>query len=145
MPPAAGGDKLSSQELMPFNLHDKKVLLTDDSTIMRMVISMHLKRFTGVQITEAVNGKDAFEKLRQGTFDLLLTDINMPEMEGTELVRLVRTELKSNIPIVIITTKGEVRDRDRGMELGANGYLTKPVNVKDLIMAVVRYLGNGSN
>ncbi len=126
---------------MPFDLRDKKVLLTDDSTIMRMVISMHLKRFTGVQITEAVNGREALVKLGQETFDLLLTDINMPEMTGIELVRHIRTGLNNPIPIVIITTKGEVKDRDLGMSLGANRYLTKPVDPKSLIMTVLDLLG----
>ena len=125
---------------MPFNLSDKKILLADDSTIMRMVISMHLKRFTGAKITEAVNGQEALVKFTQEKFDLLLTDINMPEMNGIELVRHVRTGLKSDIPIVIITTKGEVKDRELGMSLGANSYITKPVSVKDLIMAVVNNL-----
>ncbi len=125
---------------MPFNLSDKKILLADDSTIMRMVISMHLRRFTGASITEAVNGQEALAKLTQDKFDLLLTDINMPEMNGIELVRHVRTGLKSDIPIVIITTKGEVKDRELGMSMGANGYITKPVSVKDLIMAVVNNL-----
>ncbi len=125
---------------MPFNLSDKKILLADDSTIMRMVLSLHLRRFTGVAITEAVNGREALTKLTQEHFDLLLTDINMPEMNGIELVRHVRTALKSDIPIVIITTKGEAKDRELGLSLGANGYLTKPVSVKDLILAVVNYL-----
>jgi two-component system chemotaxis response regulator CheY len=125
---------------MPFNLTDKKILLADDSNIMRMVLVMHLKRFTGAKITEVVNGQEALIKLTQEKFDLLLTDINMPEMNGIELVRHVRVGLKSDIPIIIITTKGEVRDRELGMSLGANSYLTKPVNVKDLVMAVVAQL-----
>jgi two-component system chemotaxis response regulator CheY len=125
---------------MPFNLSDKKILLVDDSTIMRMVLSMHLKRFTGASITQAVNGQEALVLLTHEKFDLLLTDINMPEMNGIELVRHVRTGLKSDIPIVIITTKGEVKDRELGMSLGANSYITKPVSVKDLIMAVVTHL-----
>jgi CheY-like chemotaxis protein len=125
---------------MPFNLSDKKILLADDSSIMRMVISMHLKRFTGASITEAANGHEALVKLAQQKFDLLLTDINMPEMNGIELLRHVRLGLQSEMPVVIITTKGEVKDRELGMSLGANSYITKPVSVKDLIMAVVTLL-----
>jgi len=125
---------------MPFKLSHKKILLADDSNIMRMVIVMHLKRFTGAQITEVVNGQEALVKLTQEKFDLLLTDINMPEMNGIELVRHVRGGLKSDIPIIIITTKGEVHDRELGMSLGANGYITKPVNVKHLVMSVVTHL-----
>ena len=128
---------------MPFNLDDKKILLTDDSTIMRMVISLHLKRFTGAQITEAVNGREALARLTQEPFDLLITDINMPEMTGIELVRHVRTGLNSAIPIIIITTKGEIKDRELGMQLGANRYLTKPVDPKSLIMTVLDLLPGG--
>ena len=126
---------------MPFNLSDKKILLADDSNIMRMVLVMHLMRFTGAEITQVVNGREALAKLTQEKFDLLMTDINMPEMNGIELVRNVRNGLKSDIPIIIITTKGEMRDRDLGMSLGANSYLTKPVNVKDLIRAVLDQIG----
>jgi two-component system, OmpR family, response regulator ResD len=66
----------------------------------------------------------------------------MPEMDGAELIRQVRTRLKSDIPIVVITTKGESRDRDVGLSLGANGYLTKPVNMVELIQTVLKFLQN---
>jgi len=126
---------------MPFNLSDKSILVTDDSAIMRMFLVLNMRRMLRVNITEAVNGQDALAKLMQGKYDLLLTDMNMPEMGGAELVRAVRIGLKSDIPIVIITTRGEVKDRDLGMSLGANGYLTKPVDVKELIKTILKYLG----
>jgi len=124
-----------------FNYSDKSILVTDDSVIMRMFLVMNLKRMLKVNITEAVNGIDALAKIKSSKFDLLLTDMNMPEMNGAELVRWVRTGLKSDMPIVVITTMGEVKDRERGMELGANGYLTKPVNQTELIKTVCHYLG----
>jgi len=83
---------------MPFNLSHKKILLADDSTIMRMVLVMHLKRFTGAKITEAVNGLEALTKLAREKFDLLMTDINMPEMTGLELIRSVRTGSRATFP-----------------------------------------------
>jgi two-component system chemotaxis response regulator CheY len=126
---------------LPFDLTDKRILLADDSSIMRMVLSLHLKRFTGARITETANGMEALVQLTKEKFDLLLTDINMPEMNGIELIRHVRTGLMSTIPIIIITTRGETRDRDLGLALGANSYLTKPVNVKDLIVTVYEHLG----
>ena len=126
---------------MPFNLSDKSILVADDSAIMRMFLVMNMRRMLRVNITEAVNGQDALAKLMNGKYDLLLTDMNMPEMGGAELVRAVRTGLNSDIPIVIITTKGEVKDRDLGMSLGANGYLTKPVDVKELIKTILTHLG----
>jgi two-component system chemotaxis response regulator CheY len=126
---------------MPFNLSDKTILLVDDSVIMRSFMTMNMRRMMRVNITEAANGKDAVAKLMNGKFDLLMTDMNMPEMGGAELVRFVRNGLKSDIPIVIITTMGESRDRDLGMQLGANAYLTKPVDVKELIKTVLSCLG----
>lgn len=125
---------------MPFTLADKHILLVDDSTIMRMVITMNLKRMLRVKITEAVDGLDAVRKLSAGEFDLILTDMNMPQMDGAGLIRYVRTELKSEVPIVIITTRGESKDRNVGMTLGANGYLTKPVDMKELVWTALKYL-----
>ena len=124
-----------------FNLDGKSILVTDDSAIMRMFLVMSLKRMLRVNITEAVNGIDALAKLKGGRFDLLLTDMNMPEMNGAELIRCVRIGMNSDIPIVVITTKGEIKDREIGMSLGANGYLTKPVNQAELIRTVLKFLG----
>jgi CheY-like chemotaxis protein len=124
-----------------FNHADKSILIADDSAIMRMFLVINLKRMVRVNITEAVNGQDALTKLESGKYDLLLTDMNMPEMDGAQLIRHVRISLKSEMPIVIITTKGETNDRETGMKLGANSYLTKPVNPADLIKAVLKYLG----
>jgi len=124
-----------------FNYADKSILVTDDSAIMRMFLVMNLKRMLKVNITEAVNGLDALVKIKSAKFDLLLTDMNMPEMNGAELVRWVRTGLNSDMPIVVITTMGEIKDREMGMALGANGYLTKPVNQVELIKTVCKFLG----
>jgi two-component system, chemotaxis family, chemotaxis protein CheY len=124
-----------------FNYSDKSILVTDDSAIMRMFLVLNLKRMLNVKITEAVNGLDALAKIKSNTYDLLLTDMNMPEMNGAELVRWVRTGLNSDMPIIVITTMGEVKDRERGMALGANGYLTKPVNPAELIKTVCKFLG----
>jgi two-component system, chemotaxis family, chemotaxis protein CheY len=124
-----------------FKLSHKSILLADDSAVMRMFLVMNLRRLLSVNITEAVNGQDALAKLTKGRYDLLLTDINMPEMNGIELVRHVRVGLGCDIPIVIITTRGESKDRDLGIALGANGYLTKPVNGTELIKTVLHYLG----
>ena len=126
---------------MPFDLSEKSILLADDSAIMRMFLVMNLRRIMRVNITEAVDGLQAMGKLTKGGFDLLLTDMNMPEMGGAELIRFVRNGMKSDMPIVIITTKGESNDRDLGMKLGANAYLTKPVDLKQLVKTVLGYLG----
>jgi CheY-like chemotaxis protein len=123
-----------------YKLSNRSILVVEDSTIMRLILVMNLKRLLGVKITEAVNGRDALARIENERFDLILTDMVMPEMDGAELIRQVRTRLKSDIPIVVITTKGESRDRDVGISLGANGYLTKPVNMVELIQTVLKFL-----
>jgi two-component system, chemotaxis family, chemotaxis protein CheY len=124
-----------------FSLSNKSILIVDDSSIMRMFLVMSLKRMIKVRITEAVNGIDALAKLKGDKFDLLLTDMNMPEMNGAELIRCVRIDMKCDMPIVIITTMGEIKDREIGMSLGASDYLTKPVNQAELIKTVLKLLG----
>jgi len=118
----------------------KKVLIVDDSATMRMLLSTTLRKALAVYVTEAVNGIDAIEKLQKHDFDLVLTDMNMPEMDGAQLVSKIRSSLNKNIPIIIITTKGEEGDRDLGLSLGANGYLTKPINNHELKETVSRFL-----
>src|SRR2546430_10817385 len=96
---------------------------------MRQLISFSLKRFKNARIIEAVDGVDALKKLSgPDKIDLILTDINMPVMDGLKLVSLVRqnAQLKS-IPIIIITTEGAEEDRERGLALGANAYISKPI------------------
>jgi CheY-like chemotaxis protein len=128
-----------------FNLPDKSILVIDDSLIMRLVLVMNLKRLLGATVVEAVNGQDALNKLENGRFDLVLTDMVMPEMDGAELIRQIRSRLKSDIPIIIITTKGEKKDRELGLSLGANGYLTKPVNMVELVRTVLAFLDDKNN
>jgi two-component system chemotaxis response regulator CheY len=128
-----------------FNLPDKSILIVDDSLIMRLVLVMNLKRLLGATVVEAVNGQDALNKLENGRFDLVLTDMVMPEMDGAELIRQIRSRLKSDIPIIIITTKGEKKDRELGLSLGANGYLTKPVNMVELVRTVLAFLDDKKN
>jgi two-component system chemotaxis response regulator CheY len=124
---------------MPFT--NKKVLVADDSQTMRMFILFHLiKMLPGVQIMEAENGAAAVEKLMRQDVDLILTDMNMPELDGAGVIRAVRQGLKKNTPIIIITTKGEKQDRERGMALGANGYITKPLNIREFRETVLKFL-----
>ncbi len=122
------------------NIERKRILVVDDSATMRMLISMTIRKVVPAIITEAVNGVDAMGKLEKQDFDLVLTDIMMPEMDGTQLIKRIRGTLNKEIPIIIITTKGEESDRDLGMFLGANGYITKPVNGNQLKDTISKYL-----
>jgi two-component system chemotaxis response regulator CheY len=112
-------------------------LVVEDSPTMRQLISFSLKRFKNARIIEAVDGVDALKKLSGDRIDLILTDINMPVMDGLKLVSLVRqnAQLKS-IPIIIITTEGAEEDRERGLALGANAYISKPIQSSHLIKTI---------
>jgi len=126
-------------------MSNKSVLVVDDSATMRMLLCMTLTRVDGItqaNITEASDGKDALDKVRSGRFDLVLTDIRMPRMDGLEFIRTVRSELNGQaLPIIIITTKGADEDVQLGMNLGASGYLSKPVSMARLREMVTSFLG----
>ena len=116
-------------------------LVVEDSPTMRQLISFSLKRFKNARIIEAVDGVDALKKLSGEKIDLILTDINMPVMDGLKLVSLVRqnAQLRS-IPIIIITTEGAEEDRERGLALGANAYISKPIQSSHLIKTISELL-----
>lgn len=116
-------------------------LVVEDSPTMRQLISFSLKRFKGCKIVEAVDGVDALKKLASEKIDMILTDINMPVMDGLKLVSLIRQnpELK-NLPIIIITTEGAEEDKQRGLALGANSYIAKPIQSSHLIKTIQELL-----
>jgi two-component system chemotaxis response regulator CheY len=121
----------------------KAVLVVDDSATFRQLLCMSLSRvdgLTGLNITEAVDGEDALNKVRSGQFDMVFTDIRMPNMDGLEFVRRVRTELNKQLPIIIISTKGADEDIAVGMSLGASGYLSKPISMLKLRELVSGFL-----
>ncbi|MDH4231965.1 MAG: response regulator [Nitrospirota bacterium] len=119
----------------------KNVLVVDDSALMRMLISMTIKKnIQGIAVTEAVNGADAITKMQDQDFDLILTDMVMPGMDGLQMVSAIRDSVSKTIPIVIITTKGEARERDLGLLHGADSYITKPVNAHELKETVLKFL-----
>jgi len=124
------------------SFQNKKVLVVDDSETMRMFIFFQLiKLLPGVQLMDAGNGLDAIEKLKQQDVDLILTDMNMPELDGAGVIRTVRQVFKKDTPIIIITSRGEHLERERGLALGANGYLTKPLDILEFRKKVLEYLG----
>ncbi len=112
-------------------------LVVDDSPAMRKQLSYALQRVMGVDATEAADGADAWRKLASGSFDILITDINMPLMDGLKLVALVRSGgPHQRIPIVVITTESAEADRRRAMALGASAYLVKPVQAQQVVETV---------
>ena len=110
--------------------------------MMRELIVFALSRVKQLRVTEADDGVDGLRKLAGGRFDIILTDINMPIMDGLKLVKRVRTDpVHKDVPIVIITTESADEDRQRALALGANAYLTKPIQAPQVIAKVRELLG----
>jgi two-component system chemotaxis response regulator CheY len=123
----------------------KTVLITDDSKTSQMLVKTTLSRLPGVDFVFADNGREALAVLEKRKVDLLITDINMPEMDGIALVRAVReTKDAKTLPILIITAKGEEAAREEGLTLGANAYVLKPLSTRDLSDHATRLLGAGA-
>jgi len=117
------------------------VLIVEDSPTMRQLIAFALKRIRGIKIVEANDGVDGLKKLSGDKFDLILSDINMPIMDGLKLVSLVRRDPNfKDVPIVIITTEGASEDRERALALGANDYITKPIQTTQILDVARRLL-----
>lgn len=109
---------------------------------MRQLLVFALSRVKQLKVTEADDGVDGLKKLASGKFDIILTDINMPIMDGLKLVKRVRTDpVHKDVPIVIITTESAEEDRQRALSLGANAYITKPIQAPQVIAKVRELLG----
>ena len=106
----------------------QRILIVEDSETMRALIVASLEDLEEpVKITEAPNGFEALRCLPRDSFDLIVTDINMPDINGLELVSFVKTNSAySDIPLVIVSTERSERDRHKGLSLGADAYLVKP-------------------
>ncbi len=112
-------------------------LVVDDSSAMRKQLCSALRRVAGMDTVEATDGADAWRKLTTASFDIVLTDINMPLLDGLKLVGMVRAGgAHQHVPVVVITTEGAEPDRRRAMNLGASAYLVKPVQASQVVEAV---------
>ena len=112
-------------------------LVVEDSPMMRQLLVLALSRLKSLQVTEADDGVDGLRKLATGKFDISLTDINMPIMDGLKLVKRVRSDpTHKAVPIIVITTEGSNEDRQRALHLGANAYITKPIQAPQVIAKV---------
>jgi two-component system chemotaxis response regulator CheY len=116
-------------------------LVVEDSPMMRQLIVFALGRIRHLDVVEADDGVDGLKKLSAGKFDLVITDINMPIMDGLKLVKRIRTDaVHRDVPIMIITTEGAAEDRQRALQLGANAYITKPIQAPQVISKVKELL-----
>ena len=113
---------------MPDEFDRRRVLIVDDEERMVRFIRMNLEH-DGFQVAEAFNGKQALQKLRDTTPDLILLDVMMPDIDGFEVLETIR-EGGNTVPVIMLTAKGEEDDRVRGLELGADDYITKPFSAR---------------
>ena len=112
----------------------RRILIVEDSAAMRAMLSSALDDLEEpLKITEAKSGFEALRALPRDSYDLIVTDINMPDINGLELVSFVKNhEAYRGIPLLIISTEGSQRDREKGVGLGADAYLVKPFDPRDL-------------
>lgn len=120
-----------------------RVLIVEDSPTMAQLLVFIIKKLKGVEIDTANDGANGLKKLSENRYDLVLTDINMPLIDGLKFVNLLRNDrLNGNkdVPVIIITTEGEEAVMEEGMKLGANSYITKPVNSQRVIETVKKFI-----
>ena len=111
----------------------RRILVVDDEERMVRFIRMNLEH-DGFQVGEAFNGKQAIQKIRDFTPDLILLDVMMPDIDGFDVLETVRDF--SNVPVIMLTAKGEEDDRVRGLEHGADDYITKPFSPRELVSRI---------
>jgi two-component system chemotaxis response regulator CheY len=125
-----------------------KILVVEDSFSMRSFVRTALEsgkaELGDVTVVDAAGGFEALRLLPRGPYDLVITDINMPDINGLELIQFIRTnEHHRATPILLISTQSSQRDRARGLSLGADGYVTKPFTAEDLLRAAKTLIEKG--
>ena len=119
----------------------KTILAVDDSGSLRKMLVFTLKA-AGYQVTEAVDGRDGLDKARQKQFDLVLTDQNMPNMDGLTLIRSLRAlPSYARVPVLMLTTESSDEMKSKGRAAGATGWLVKPFDPNRLTEVVRKVLG----
>lgn len=119
-----------------------RALVVDDSLQLRRSVMYALQKVPNLVCVEAGDGAEALRKLRGSAFDIVLSDINMPVLDGLKLVAHIRQDPSlAKLPIVMITTESAEADRERAMSLGANAYLVKPVQASEVLDTVKSLLG----
>lgn len=116
------------------------ILAVDDSASMRQMVNFTLKG-AGYQVVQAVDGVEALEYARQNSVDLVLTDVNMPRMDGITLVRELRgLPTYRYTPMLVLTTESSQEKKMQGKQAGATGWIVKPFNPEQLLATIARVL-----
>jgi len=110
----------------------KIIIIEDDPKIVR-ILELELK-YEGYEVESAYNGRTGLEMLISGTYDLVLLDVMLPEIGGFEVLRKIRQE--KDLPVIILTAKDDVTDKVKGLDLGADDYITKPFAIEELLARV---------
>ncbi|HLE52147.1 MAG TPA: response regulator transcription factor [Anaerolineales bacterium] len=118
---------------MEESFKDRRILIVDDEERMVRFIRLNLE-YDGFQVIEAFNGSQAINKIRSNLPDLVLLDVMLPDFDGFEVLRMIREV--STVPVIMLTAKGEEEDRVRGLEMGADDYITKPFSPRELVSRV---------
>ncbi|MDM8535512.1 response regulator [Desulfobacterales bacterium HSG17] len=119
----------------------KTIMTADDSASVRQMVSFTLKQ-AGYDVVEAVDGQEAFEKLKDTSVNMLVTDLNMPNMDGIELIKKVRGESKYRfMPIIMLTTESQASKKQEGKTAGATGWIVKPFKPEQLLAVIKKVLG----
>ena len=119
----------------------KVIMTADDSASVRQMVGFTLKD-AGYEVVEAVDGRDALSKLNGSGVNMLITDLNMPNMDGIELIRQVRTQQEFKfMPIVMLTTESQASKKQEGKSAGATGWIAKPFKPEQLVAVVKKVLG----
>lgn len=123
-------------------LKRKKILVVEDSKITRDLVGNILEEFPNVDVHKAETGFKALKAIpSEGPFDLIITDINMPDLNGLELIKFLKnSETYNHIPVIIISTEGKKSDIEKGFALGVNDYIVKPFTPEKLIKSVEKFL-----
>jgi two-component system, chemotaxis family, chemotaxis protein CheY len=119
----------------------KCALVIEDSTTMRQLLTLALRRIPGLAFVEAGNGAEALQHLDERSFDVILLDLNMPVMDGFSFLERLAERDGLRPPVIVITTESGEVDRERAHALGVTAYVTKPVRGHDLAVTVQRVLG----
>jgi two-component system KDP operon response regulator KdpE len=114
-------------------IRDRRILVVDDEERMVRFIRLNLEH-DGFRVITAYNGMQAVSKVRSDLPDLVLLDVMMPDMDGFEVLRIIRET--NSLPVIMLTAKGDEDDRVRGLELGADDYITKPFSPRELVSRV---------
>lgn len=123
----------------------RRILVTEDSATMRSLLVATIEALGDYEVVEAASGFEALRLLPRETVDLIITDINMPDINGLELINYVRkSDTYRTTPLFIISTEGREKDVEKGLSLGANEYLVKPIDPERLQALINQYIGTAA-